>query len=61
MPGWITVASAVLVGRNAGIFRKEFTNRNRIGGVVRSLIDHLQHVGRPEDRRLTCTPPVPQP
>ena len=38
-------------GRDAGGLAEEFSDRDRVGGVVRALVDHLQHVVRPEDRR----------
>ena len=49
---WIMVASVVRGrGRNAGGLGEELADRDRIGGVVGALVDHLQHVVRPEDRR----------
>ena len=41
------------VGRrlHAGGLGEELSDRDRVGGVVGALIDHLQHVVGPEDRR----------
>ena len=38
-------------GRDAGGLAEEFADRDRVGGVVGALVDHLQHVVGPEDRR----------
>ena len=35
---------------DAGRLAEEFPDRDRIGSVVRTLVDHLQHVLRPKDR-----------
>ena len=37
-------------GRDAGRLAEEVPDRDRVGGVIRSLVDHLQHILRSEDR-----------
>ena len=37
-------------GGDAGGLGEEFADRDRVGGVVGALVDHLQHVLRSEDR-----------
>ena len=48
---WMTVASA-RAGRGAHArgLDEEFADRHRVGGVVGALVDHLEHVVRPEHR-----------
>ena len=49
---WMTVASSVLVVvLNTGGLGEELADRDRIGGVVGALVDHLEHVIGSEDRR----------
>ena len=40
---------------------EEGADRHGVGGVVRPLVDHLEHVVGPRQAAVTCIPPVPQP
>ena len=54
-------AARVLGRRDTCRAHEEFADAHRIGCVVRTLIDHLEHVVRLEEAGGDLDPPVPQP